>query len=74
MKEIDIRKAYATIRTTNNTIPDDVLNFMKDSALAQLKRVEDWIQVDGVDKVPKGTWFVKLEKESALNLIHIIGA
>ena len=29
----DVIKAWATIRTENNTIPDDVLNFMKDSSI-----------------------------------------
>jgi hypothetical protein len=36
MKKEDIVKAYLDIRKTNNTIPDDTLNFMKDCAVAHL--------------------------------------
>ena len=32
MKRADISDAYARIRQINNTIPDDVLDFMKESA------------------------------------------
>lgn len=37
MKAEDIIKAYTTIRNIDNTIPDDVLDFMKNSAIKQLK-------------------------------------
>lgn len=37
MKQRDITDAYARIRTIDNTIPDDVLDFMKDSAIEKLK-------------------------------------
>jgi hypothetical protein len=33
MKKSDIIDAYCRIRTIDNTIPDDVLDFMKQSAL-----------------------------------------
>lgn len=36
MNKEDIIKAYTRIRTIDNTIPDDVLDFMKESALKQL--------------------------------------
>ncbi len=34
--EADIRKAYTTIRTIDNTIPDNVLDFIKNSSIKQL--------------------------------------
>ena len=34
--EVDIIKAYSRIRTIDNTIPDDVLDFMKDASIKQL--------------------------------------
>lgn len=37
MKEQDIIKAYTKIRTIDNTIPDDVLDFMKNAAIEQLR-------------------------------------
>jgi hypothetical protein len=37
MIEKDIHEAWAEIRKTNSTIPDDVLDFMKDSALENLR-------------------------------------
>ncbi len=36
MKEKDIRDAWARIRTIANTIPDEVLDFMKDAAIEKL--------------------------------------
>lgn len=36
MKIADIYKAYVDIRTTNNTIPDEVLDFMKEAAIEKL--------------------------------------
>ncbi len=36
MKKEEIIKAWETIRTENITIPDDVLDFMKDSAIKSL--------------------------------------
>lgn len=36
MKKQDIINAYLEIRKTNNTIPDDVLDFMKNSAIERL--------------------------------------
>lgn len=37
MKVADIINAYVKIKTTNNTIPDDVLDFMKDCAIVALE-------------------------------------
>jgi hypothetical protein len=37
MDKKSIIDAYCRIRTIDNTIPDDVLDFMKDSALAALE-------------------------------------
>lgn len=41
MNEKDIIDAWARIRTIDDTIPDDVLNFMKDSALEALNKSGD---------------------------------
>lgn len=38
MKKEDIINAYCRIRTVDHTIPDDVLDFMKDSAIKELER------------------------------------
>lgn len=40
MTEQEIIEAWLEIRKTNNTIPDNVLNFMKESALKELKKVK----------------------------------
>ncbi len=51
MTEKAIIDAYCIIRKTNNTIPDDVLDFMKDSAIEKLRslnpvpKIPDVIQV-----------------------------
>jgi hypothetical protein len=37
MKEEDIIAAWVKIRKIDNTIPDEVLDFMKDSAIRKLK-------------------------------------
>jgi hypothetical protein len=37
MTQKDITDAWAKIRKIDNTIPDDVLNFMKDSAIEKLQ-------------------------------------
>ena len=37
MKQKDIIDAWVRIRTIDQTIPDDVLDFMKDAAIAALK-------------------------------------
>jgi len=43
MNEKAIRDAYARIRTIDNTIPDDVLDFMKDAAIEKLKKIKsEW--------------------------------
>ena len=41
MNERMIIDAYCRIRTIDNTIPDDVLDFMKGAALEKLKEIED---------------------------------
>jgi hypothetical protein len=38
INEKSIRDAYARIRTIDQTIPDDVLDFMKDASINQLKK------------------------------------
>lgn len=40
MTEQAIREAYIKIRAIDQTIPDDVLDFMKDAAIEKLKRDE----------------------------------
>jgi len=55
MKEEDIRNAYVRIRTIDHTIPDDVLDFMKDasiSALSAIKEQVDSLWVKAVDRLP----------------------
>jgi len=46
MKPKDIVDAWAHIRKIDQTIPDDVLDFMKDAALAAMKKppftIPDW--------------------------------
>ena len=39
MTEKMIRDAYCKIRTIDQTIPDDVLDFMKDASIEKLKQV-----------------------------------
>jgi hypothetical protein len=46
MKKQDIIKAYCRIRAIDNTIPDDVLNFMKESALEKLSNIESKLTDD----------------------------
>ena len=38
MTEDDIRKAYVRIREIDHTIPDDVLDFMKNTAIDALRK------------------------------------
>jgi len=40
MEKTDIINAYLEIRKTNNTIPDEVLDFMKDCAIQKLSLPE----------------------------------
>ena len=40
MTEYDIRSAWQRIRKIDNTIPDDVLDFMKTAALEKLHEIE----------------------------------
>lgn len=40
MEEKQIIDAYCRIRTIDQTIPDDVLDFMKDAAIEKLKNIE----------------------------------
>lgn len=41
MTESDIRRAYVRMREVDQTIPDEVLDFMRDCALAEIKRMEE---------------------------------
>ena len=36
--EKSIREAYGRMRTVDNTIPDDILDFMKEAAIEKLNR------------------------------------
>jgi hypothetical protein len=40
MKRADIINAWATIRKENHSIPDDVLDFMKNAALTIIEQAE----------------------------------
>lgn len=50
MTEKMIRDAYARIRTIDQTIPDDVLDFMKDASIEKLKQVNNNIVLANVIK------------------------
>jgi hypothetical protein len=41
MEKKDIINAYCRIRTIDNTIPDDVLDFMKEASIQKLDRMAD---------------------------------
>ena len=49
MTKKDIIDAYCRIRTIDQTIPDDVLDFMKTSAISKLEEME-MIQVNNAYK------------------------
>lgn len=46
MTQEQIIEAWAWVRKNNNSIPDDVLDFMKDSAIAALQNKSEWISVE----------------------------
>jgi hypothetical protein len=46
MKKQDIVNAWATIRKENNSIPDDVLDFMKDSAIEKSEMLNWYNKID----------------------------
>lgn len=39
--EKSIREAWVRIRTIDNTIPDEVLDFMREASLKELKRLKN---------------------------------
>lgn len=41
MTKKDIVDAYLWIRSNNQTIPDDVLNFMKETSIERLEEIEE---------------------------------
>lgn len=49
--EKEIRDAYAKIRSTNSTIPDEVLDYMKNAAIEKLERAKDTPAQRAVDSV-----------------------
>lgn len=64
MTEKMIRDAYCKIRTIDHTIPDDVLDFMKDAAIEKLNSLKDFttsdetfktIMLDGA--IPEKLWY-----------------
>lgn len=55
MKKEDIINAYVRIRQIDHTIPDDVLDFMKDSAIEKLQ--DDYKYVED-EEPPVETHFV----------------
>lgn len=80
MKEKDIIDAYCEIRRTNNTIPDEVLDFMKESSLVVLEsselpgdRIEIKTIVPGYDTItiPKPTGNERLGHDLKL-LVKIV--
>ena len=66
MTEKMIRDAYVRIRTIDQTIPDDVLDFMKDASIEKLKQVNNNIVLADVSGrsellVSFLKWYVKDE-------------
>lgn len=55
--EQDIRKACVFLRTNNNTIPSEVIEFMLQSSLAALKKAET--------KLPNGHFKIKYSNEDS---------
>ena len=51
MTEKMIKDAYCKIRTIDQTIPDDVLDFMKDAAIEKLNNIKykDLLETSGSD-------------------------
>lgn len=41
ISEEQIRKAYAHLRTTDSSLPDEVIDFMRDCALAKINKATD---------------------------------
>jgi len=70
MTKKEIIDAWAEIRRTNHSIPDDVLDFMKDSAIKALDREGKWKSVDGIEEVPEGKWLVRIERKSMFGTEH----
>lgn len=59
MTEKMIIDAYCRIRTINNTIPDDVLDFMKDAAIEKLRKHDDsncYTLQDMINTYDAGVW------------------
>jgi len=54
MTEKMIRDAYSRIRTIDNTIPDDVLDFMKDAAIEKLRKYAVSSSVCPCNELPDG--------------------
>lgn len=54
MKKQMIIDAYCKIRTIDNTIPDDVLDFMKEAALEKLKAIE--LEVASIKEKQTEAW------------------
>ncbi len=68
MKPKDIIDAYCRIRKIDSTIPDDVLDFMKDSALKSLEVIkQDGIRIES--SVP-GYDTITIPKPTKSELIH----
>lgn len=62
MKEEDIIKAYCRIRTIDHTIPDDVLDFMKQAAIEKINQISD------IDTLLAETH--KITRYRAIEIIH----
>lgn len=54
MTEKLIIDAYCRIRTIDNTIPDDVLDFMKNAAIEKLRRLDVNSSVCPCNELPDG--------------------
>ncbi len=53
MTESDIRRAYVRMREVDHTIPDEVLDFMRDCALAEIKRQEEEHRQKRLDRLER---------------------
>lgn len=62
MRKKDIVDAWALIRKIDQTIPDDVLDFMKDSAIAALVKEENKIPKGEYNSAPEGLKEITLDE------------
>lgn len=77
MKEKDIIDAYVRIRTIDHTIPDDVLDFMKNAAIEALRPnpvapKQNWVPIEK-EPMPLET-DILVKHQYGVEAIHFFGA